>query len=497
MRKVLHKKSFTGPIGALARDDPRRFEVDQEDYDAMSPVLSGATPIRTEHNNQTIGRVTASWMNPNRDWEIEYEIDDSKVSKPFVDLILSGCLGELSLKHNATTRKPIEVSLCWKGAREGSVMTSCKLEGNKQQEYKAIDNDPSIICASASRNIQSSEMSTTSPSSPPPSASTNGHSWQIQQQPNASSAPPSSYPGNYNQMPSFNPFGWNTQFYPPPQFGYNPWQYGQPPPPPPSINPNQQQQTSNSPSSSSSSAATASDQPSTSSSSTSPPSNPPNPGESIDPFEKMVSDIKRTNLPFDHKEALLKGLREVMEDAQSKEDKIKQLKAEKQRLESQTKEGDAATADALVALLKTSNLPSIKEKADRFQQLSAEQRNPGILGEFFGPTEIVAASHLLIAKGAGHNESKEEERIQQFIASRKRIRDGNDNNNNNSSVVSASASRGQMNTNTGGGGGSGQSWVNGMPPGAAAAFSQYEHYCHEAPQKYAREALTNSTWVPK
>lgn len=181
-----------------------------------------------------------------------------------------------------------------------------------------------------------------------------------------------------------------------------------------------------------------------------------------------------------------------MEDAQTKEDKIKQLKAEKQRLESQTKEGDAATADALVALLKTSNLPSIKEKADRFQQLSAEQRNPGILGEFFGPTEIVAASHLLIAKGAGHNESKEEERIQQFIASRKRKNDGNDNS---LSVVSASAaSRGQMNGNTGG---SGQSWMNGMPAGATAAFSQYEQYCNDAPQKYAREALTSSTWVPK
>jgi hypothetical protein len=106
-------------------DPPRdaHFVLTRLQFDTLRSRLVGL-PIRVEHANTTVGRVVAASLVGNRE-EVEWELEDNAAGWAAAKLTDLNAIRELSLKHAVFADgrlDPIEVSLCERGARPGTVI---------------------------------------------------------------------------------------------------------------------------------------------------------------------------------------------------------------------------------------------------------------------------------------------------------------------------------------------------------------------------------------
>lgn len=129
-------------------------------------------PICVEHlEKHVIGHVTDSYIVTNTetktfDWIVEFALSDLPKGRKAAEWCDSLLMYDLSLQHNRSTLKPIEVSLCFKGARDGTKVIF-KKEKIKRDEYKDISPSRNQVFVKSSTMSSQATMST--PNAPPSS----------------------------------------------------------------------------------------------------------------------------------------------------------------------------------------------------------------------------------------------------------------------------------------------------------------------------------------
>jgi hypothetical protein len=130
----------------------QRYELDHKDVRAMLPRMKGI-PLCYNHNDHiVVGSVTDSEMPDSRRWKVKGRVEARDTRSTMVaDMIEAGLLHSLSLKHHAGTLEPLEVSFCFKGAREGTEITDLMVYDSNQDLYKhpSSDNDDIVACSSS------------------------------------------------------------------------------------------------------------------------------------------------------------------------------------------------------------------------------------------------------------------------------------------------------------------------------------------------------------
>jgi hypothetical protein len=123
-------------------DPPRdsHYVLTRQQFDTLRARLVGL-PIRIEHANTTVGRVVAAGIVENRE-EVEWELEDNAAGWAAAKLTDLNAIRELSLKHAVFADgrlDPIEVSLCERGARPGTVIVKASEASAAEagEQYKA------------------------------------------------------------------------------------------------------------------------------------------------------------------------------------------------------------------------------------------------------------------------------------------------------------------------------------------------------------------------
>ena len=116
---VLKVKSFKG---RPRPGHPERYEICEKDVADMMPKMVNRPMCYNHNTSDVVGKVLASYRNPKDNaWEIEFELDASTPKgRDTVDWVTKGRMRGVSLQHIHGINEPVEVSLCWKGMREGS-----------------------------------------------------------------------------------------------------------------------------------------------------------------------------------------------------------------------------------------------------------------------------------------------------------------------------------------------------------------------------------------
>jgi hypothetical protein len=116
---------------------PQWFELTRREWAHLSGGCVGS-PVRTEHGGETVGQVTHAFFTPEGHAAIQFAFADSDVGRQARVLVESGLMRGLSLCHDATNMRVMEVSICMQGARPNTGITR-KLAGaeTNQQNYKA------------------------------------------------------------------------------------------------------------------------------------------------------------------------------------------------------------------------------------------------------------------------------------------------------------------------------------------------------------------------
>lgn len=124
-----HPKTYRGRITTKLRDAlsfvgqpqtrEQQLELTQNDMTAMWNKLAGID-IKNEHGEITIGKVLRPVVGQDGSVDIVFELNDSQPAQFTYELLKKNQMKGLSLAHNRNTREPIEVSIVWQGAREGT-----------------------------------------------------------------------------------------------------------------------------------------------------------------------------------------------------------------------------------------------------------------------------------------------------------------------------------------------------------------------------------------
>lgn len=117
-------------------------------------------PMRSEHSRVKVGEVVNAYIDDQGNACVRFELDDTEEGRRQARMIDAGYTRELSLAHYLGTDEALEVSICFEGAREGTVITE-GWEQNNSSEYKppadAVSQVPTqsvLIQASASMDQQ-------------------------------------------------------------------------------------------------------------------------------------------------------------------------------------------------------------------------------------------------------------------------------------------------------------------------------------------------------
>lgn len=116
---------FRGCIYSTTPSDPH-FQLSPESLRLLEPQLVGL-PVRVEHCERGIGKITGSWIDDAGRAFVEWEMDDDVRGWGASKLINVGSVSQLSLKHAVYedgSLRAIEVSLCEKGARPDTDITA-------------------------------------------------------------------------------------------------------------------------------------------------------------------------------------------------------------------------------------------------------------------------------------------------------------------------------------------------------------------------------------
>jgi hypothetical protein len=180
------------------------LELDERDHTALSAGLNGRPLCYNHDDDIVVGSVLGNTRRPNGDWDIHAEIGpmDQPRNRELAEWVKGGLLQGLSLKHYQSSNEPIEVSLCFKGARPGTTITKVMQYDSKSQLYNLTgDAGDDIVPASAVDDNADAElllivaasvtaMSTTTEPAAAPAA------------PAAASAPPATAPPPTPAAPS-------------------------------------------------------------------------------------------------------------------------------------------------------------------------------------------------------------------------------------------------------------------------------------------------------
>ena len=107
------------------------YEISQQQLQVMFEKMKGL-PLCTEHNDSAIGTVTRAYFDVEGSAMVDFELFDNEIGASAAELIGQNIMRGLSLKHNRLTNEPLEVSLCYQGARpntwivEASSLNSAK-----------------------------------------------------------------------------------------------------------------------------------------------------------------------------------------------------------------------------------------------------------------------------------------------------------------------------------------------------------------------------------
>lgn len=110
----------TTPLDRLTRE--QQLELTREQTDRILQKLVGK-PILTEHGRVAVGKVTEAFFDAQGNACVRFALDDTPWAQSTKRLIEAGYLRGLSLSHYLGTDEPTEVSVCYKGAREGTFIT--------------------------------------------------------------------------------------------------------------------------------------------------------------------------------------------------------------------------------------------------------------------------------------------------------------------------------------------------------------------------------------
>lgn len=97
----------------------QQLELTRAQTEALLRNLPGK-PILTEHGGEPVGTVTAAFFNEEGDACVRFDLADSPAAAGTHRLVEAGYLRGLSLSHHHGTDQPVEVSLCFQGARPGT-----------------------------------------------------------------------------------------------------------------------------------------------------------------------------------------------------------------------------------------------------------------------------------------------------------------------------------------------------------------------------------------
>ncbi len=112
----------------------------------MLPQMKGLKVCSNHDESVTIGRVLDAKVTPQGAFEVDFELD---LEENIVhDLIEQKLFTGLSLSHCLNSCRPVEVSVCWEGAREGTGIYTDSTNQANLQEYIVEQPEEVIIRAS-------------------------------------------------------------------------------------------------------------------------------------------------------------------------------------------------------------------------------------------------------------------------------------------------------------------------------------------------------------
>ena len=149
--KVLRAKTFSG---RLPQTHDEKFQVCEKDVADMMPKMAGLDFCYNHDRKDVVGKVVASFRNPDTNsWDVEYEIDGSTTKgADMIGWIEQGKMKGVSLQHLWGKNEPLEVSMCWRGMRDGSVIYS-------SEEAVAASKTRGLICWDSNQNCYTRESS--------------------------------------------------------------------------------------------------------------------------------------------------------------------------------------------------------------------------------------------------------------------------------------------------------------------------------------------------
>jgi hypothetical protein len=148
--KVLDVKSYVG----RPRTKEEMLELDRREVEIISASLNQRPLCYNHDDDRRVGTILANRINPRTGaWEVKCEVDDATPEgQECIQKIRDGSMFGLSLKHRVQTSEPIEVSLCWKGARDDTYISKYMWAGDdttNSDSYSPDGTNPAIIAASA------------------------------------------------------------------------------------------------------------------------------------------------------------------------------------------------------------------------------------------------------------------------------------------------------------------------------------------------------------
>lgn len=186
---VLEPKERHSYEGRDPQTDEEYYEMTFAETDRVIREAHGI-PIHIEHmGEQTrVGHVVQAGYDASRRVCVRFELDKGRDAEVARNLIQAGYLRGLSLAHVRETAQPIEISLCFRGARPGTGIIACDTTPEttsaacKQPTSNVVQSVRSRGIVQASASMDATAQQALSPAPPAQSATAPVQTQQQQQQ---------------------------------------------------------------------------------------------------------------------------------------------------------------------------------------------------------------------------------------------------------------------------------------------------------------------------
>lgn len=150
--QLLKQKTFTG----RPKTREERNQVTFDEAERMLPQMKGLRVCFNHDESVKIGHVVNARITPNGSFDIDFEVDlrDNVIQELVDTKVFKG----LSLSHEFNSCRPVEVSICWEGARPGTEFKANESNECNRPEYIVDNSDEMIIRASVTHANRFVEM---------------------------------------------------------------------------------------------------------------------------------------------------------------------------------------------------------------------------------------------------------------------------------------------------------------------------------------------------